>query len=94
MEKPDFTQLPGSLHNLTSKYMQNQRYSTPIPKLSISGYIHAKKTSNKLQKKLSLDLESMPNFSNFALNTDSIQTPRVNYVPKLNPGRHLRYSSD
>jgi len=87
-------QPPCNLHNLVLPYMLNTRHSTPIPRLSISGYIHAKKTSNKIKKKLSLDLEMMPTFSGSTSNTDSIKTPRVNYIPKLNPGKYLRYSSN
>lgn len=93
MEKPEIVQLPCHFHNSCSPYQNHKRFTTPIPKLTISGYIHPKKPSAKIQKKLSLDFANTPTLSNAVLNGDSILTPRINYIPKINPGKHYRKTS-
>lgn len=93
MEKPEIVQVPKRIHNSCLGYQGGGRYSTPIPRLTISGYIQAKKGKGRVQKKLSLDCGQCPSFVGVSDNTDDIITPRINYVPKINPGKHYRNSS-
>lgn len=77
MEKLNFSEIPTGFINGSFVFA-----SPVIPRLVISGYIHAKPCSKKLDKKDVRD----------AVMSDLI-TPKIKYVPKLAHSIHQRHHS-